>query len=118
MDDEWATVFCATATETKGNMDPAMGSMIHLALGNLELDWGKNQTFTDHSPLFRPSDVKLIPYYYFDDDGSPRAETKEGYSRPLRDMLTRIELLGHTFANVRTEYAHLLALHDVDSSVL
>ncbi|MFU0507427.1 hypothetical protein [Pseudaminobacter sp. NGMCC 1.201702] len=27
--------------------------MIHLAVGRLEIDWGKNQGFRDHSALFQ-----------------------------------------------------------------
>jgi len=41
-----------------------MGSMIQLSVGNLQVDWGKNRGFTDHSGLFQTSDVKLVPYYY------------------------------------------------------
>src|SRR5258708_30154716 len=95
-----------------------MGSMIHLALSNLEVDWGKNSGFTDHSLLFRPSDAKPISYHYVDDDGSPIVEMKEGYSRPLRDIVKRIELLGHTFEHARVDYQRLLSLHDLDESAL
>ncbi len=42
-----------------------MGSMIHLAVGRLEIDWGKNQGFRDHSALFQgETDVADVPYYY------------------------------------------------------
>lgn len=44
-----------------------MGSYITLDIGKLEVDWGKNSNFFDHSPLFRPSDVKEIPYLYAND---------------------------------------------------
>jgi hypothetical protein len=41
-----------------------MGSMISLAVGRLEIDWGKNNGFVDHSALFQANDVRQIPYYY------------------------------------------------------
>ena len=37
---------------------PGMGSMITLRLGRLEVDWGKNNFFTNHSPLFRATDLQ------------------------------------------------------------
>jgi hypothetical protein len=86
-----------------------MGSMIHLTLGRIELDWGKNSGFADHSALFRPDDLTTIPYYYAGysddpecahlpliqrgDDFSYRliTEMKEGYSAPLK-VVARIHL--------------------------
>ena len=40
-----------------------MGSMIHLTLGRITLDWGKNEGFTNHSALFRPGDLTQVPSY-------------------------------------------------------
>lgn len=46
-----------------------MGSMIHLAVGRLEVDWGKNRGFQDHSALFQgESDVADVPYFYVGDE--------------------------------------------------
>jgi hypothetical protein len=45
-----------------------MGSMIHLSVGRLEIDWGKNSGFTDHSGLFQATDVTDVPYYYAGSD--------------------------------------------------
>jgi len=42
--------------------------MIHLAVGRLEVDWGKNNFFTNHGALFQPSDLKLVPSYYAGDN--------------------------------------------------
>jgi hypothetical protein len=57
-----------------------MGSMIHLAVGRLEIDWGKNTGFTDHSPLFQPSDLTQVPYYYVKEDGKTYVDTS-GHER-------------------------------------
>src|SRR4029077_1239181 len=34
------------------NMENVMGSMISLAVGRFEIEWGKNNGFVDHSALF------------------------------------------------------------------
>ena len=67
-----------------------MGSIIYLSMGNLDIDWGKNNSFTDHSAVFRRSDLRPIPYHYVNDDGSPVVEMKEGYSSPLSTVLKRL----------------------------
>lgn len=95
-----------------------MGSLIHLALGNLEVDWGKNNAFTDHSPLFQPCDVRPVAYRYASGDDEPFTEMRDGYARPLGSMLQRLELLGHTIEAVRGEYADLVATFEVDPALL
>jgi hypothetical protein len=37
--------------------------MIHLAVGHLVVDWGKNTYFKDHSALFQDRDLKPVPSY-------------------------------------------------------
>jgi HEPN/Toprim N-terminal domain 1 len=92
--------------------------MIHLAVGRLELDWGKNHGFQDHSHLFQITDTKDVPYYY---GGSGPddviVEMKEGLSKPLTEVVDRLELLGHTYAQVdkEIEYVSALAGHEVSS---
>ncbi len=54
-----------------------MGTMISLALGRLEVDWGKNNFFTDHRALFQKLDLKPVPSYYAGEnwpDGDPIVE--------------------------------------------
>jgi HEPN/Toprim N-terminal domain 1 len=103
-----------------------MGSMIHLAVGRLEIDWGKNLGFTDHSALFQISDLAKVPYYYvqegsgyIDDGGEHRwkliTEYKDGMSKPLFEVIDRIELLGHTFANCEKEFTYLSHLNRFDT---
>jgi len=38
-----------------------MGSMIHLAIGRLEIDWGKNFSFSNYSALYQANDIATIP---------------------------------------------------------
>ena len=93
-----------------------------MTLGRIELDWGKNSGFTDHSALFRPGDLTTIPYYYAGDRDDPECahlpviqtredfsyrlitEMKEGYSAPLKVVARRLLLLGHTDAYCREEF--------------
>ena len=65
-----------------------MGSMITLGIGRMEIDGGGgDNSFRDHSILFKISDVKLIPYYYVDmDSDEPIIEMKEGYARKLSSI--------------------------------
>ena len=80
-----------------------MGSMITLGLGKLEIDWGKNSFFNNYSKLYLPSDVTTIPYYYADNI----IEEKEGYSRKLKNMVLRLELLGYTNESLRGIYTNM-----------
>lgn len=74
--------------------------MIHLSLGALQIDWGKNSHFADHSSLFQKFDLKDVLDHGYDDPLE-----MEGYSRPLGNILARLELLGYTLKTVRSEFA-------------
>jgi hypothetical protein len=100
-----------------------MGSMISLAVGRLEVDWGKNNGFVDHSPLFQRSDVSDVPYYYAGNkiqgpDGKTGwevvTELKDGLSKPLSQVIERINLLGHTRAVCGREFAALAEWNGFD----
>jgi HEPN/Toprim N-terminal domain 1 len=104
-----------------------MGSMIHLAVGRLEIDWGKNEGFRDHSALFQgEQDVTDVPYYYAgDEDGTdfegktkwkPLTECKEGLSKPLSLVIDRLNLLGHTYEQCEVEFAFLAQFNDFDDT--
>lgn len=100
-----------------------MSSMIHLAVGRLEIDWGQNWSFSDHSALFQAdADVKDIPYYYLEDKPDflgqyrPIIELKKGLSKPLVQVIDRINLLGHTFSQCEQEFKYLAAQNQFDST--
>jgi hypothetical protein len=101
--------------------------MIHLAVGRLEIDWGKNWGFRDHSALFQgEADVARIPYYYAgEEDGvdfegntrwAPVIELKEGLSKPLSLVVDRLNLLGHTYAQCEREFDFQAELHGFDKT--
>lgn len=101
--------------------------MIHLSVGRLEIDWGKNHGFTDHSPLFQPTDLAQVPYYYVaggrervrDEHGNYDfdlvTEYKDGLSKPLWQVIERINLLGHTMEYARLEFEYLSHLNRFDT---
>jgi hypothetical protein len=96
-----------------------MGTMICLALGRLEVDWGKNNFFSDHGHLFQASDLKQVPSYYASDswpEGEPIIEMGEGFGKRLRHVRDRLELMGYTLRSVEHLYAQLHRLHDVSGA--
>jgi hypothetical protein len=98
-----------------------VGTLISLAVGRLEVDWGKNNFFTDHRALFQPTDVKLVPSYYAGDDwpeGEPIIEMNQGFGKPLGQVLDRLELLGHTLRAVEHHYKKLHQFHDLSEEAL
>ena len=89
-----------------------MGSMITLGIGRMEIDWGKNSSFRNHSVLFKTSDVKPIPYYYVDmDSDEPIIELKEGYARKLSSIKRRLDLLGYDLASIRKMFEDAVREH-------
>jgi hypothetical protein len=96
--------------------------MIHLAVGRLEIDWGKNNGFNDHSALFQgEADIAQVPYYFAEDDPASEGGWKvqrvmqEGLSKPLRQVVQRLELLGYTEAYCVREFAYFADLNGFDA---
>jgi len=77
-----------------------MGSMISLGLGKLEIEWGKNHFFRNHSKLFLKDDVAPAIYYY----AEGHEVTRPAYVRKLRSVVKRLELLGYSLANCKRYY--------------
>ena len=77
-----------------------MGSLISLGVENLEIDWGKNNFFTNHSKLFLPNDIKEVIYYY----AYGIQEKKLGYCRSLSKVKERLDLLGYSIDGCREIY--------------
>lgn len=91
-----------------------MGTMISLALGRLEVDWGKNNFFSDHGALFQETDLKPVPSYYAGEnwpEGEPIVDMNEGFGKPLKYVRDRLELMGYTVRAVEHHYARLHRMH-------
>jgi hypothetical protein len=87
--------------------------MITLGIGRMEIDWGKNNSTRDHSALFKPSDIKQIPYYYVDGDSDkPIVEMKEGYARKLSTIKMRLDLLGYDIQSSKSIFETTLHEHE------
>lgn len=100
-----------------------MGTMICLGVGKMEIDWGKNNVFSDHSVLFKEDDIKQVPYFYANDIDAENPEDrviveyKEGLSRPLSSIKKRLDLLGYTLPSVESKYNELVReaeLHSIE----
>ncbi|WP_435237296.1 HEPN/Toprim-associated domain-containing protein [Psychromonas sp. PT13] len=82
-----------------------MGSIVSLGIGYFEIDWGKNNLFINHSKLFLKGDKKLINSY--DYEGELFQEF--GYSRKLRDVKLRLDLLGYSMGGIEKKYNNIVA---------
>ena len=67
-----------------------MGSYAHLGIGGLEIDWGKNFGYPDHSELFLPADLGEADHFHADS----YVRRKPAYVRNLGEMRRRHHLLG------------------------
>lgn len=94
-----------------------MGYEIELMVGNREVDCGMNDSFWPHSPLFQPCDVQQVAYHYVYDDGQPIVKMKEGYAKPLHQVLRRLELLGYTGDCVRMHFDALATHNSVNEEL-
>ena len=83
-----------------------MGSMITLGIGKMELDWGKNNMFNNHSCLFQKEDIKIVPYYYSDNE----IEYKEGFSKNIMSVRRRLDLLGYSLYEIEELFNEELAM--------
>lgn len=79
----------------------------------MEIDWGKNDIFTDHSALFKPSDIKQVPYYYADmNTEGTIIEMKEGFARSLSLIKPRLDLLGYDLLSIKRMYETAISEHE------
>ncbi|MEM9618870.1 MAG: HEPN/Toprim-associated domain-containing protein [Pseudomonadota bacterium] len=96
--------------------------MITLALGRLEVDWGKNEFFSHHGHIFQATDLKDVPSYYAasddDDDDEVLCEPRKGFGKPLRYIRDRLQLLGHTPRTAKHTYESLHKFHGLEESPL
>lgn len=97
-----------------------MGTMIHLSIGNLEIDWGKNSGFADHSPLFQINDLSEVPSWFVKDsdsigqgDWTLYPDYNQGYSSPLWKIVDRLQLLGFTLKTAKDFYHYAESIDEI-----
>lgn len=86
-----------------------MGTEITLEIGGAVIDWSKNDIGTHHGPLFQEQDRKRlhceqINYAYYEEHGEDPADAEMSFSRPLRAILPRLEILGVRLPAIRRAY--------------
>ncbi|MGU0693668.1 HEPN/Toprim-associated domain-containing protein [Pseudomonas aeruginosa] len=89
-----------------------MGTIIDLTIGGLEVDWSKNSRGIDHGVLFQEQDRQRIRsdqinYDYYKENNLSPTDMEMAFSRPLRTIVPRLELLGYRIETVRLLYEHL-----------
>ncbi|MBL8020710.1 MAG: hypothetical protein JNM27_13650 [Leptospirales bacterium] len=84
-----------------------MGSVVTLRIDKFDLDWGKNESFIDHSVLYSETDVKKEYYYYAEN----QRIKKNALSRRLIELKDTLELLGYSLKNIRRRFQELCANH-------
>lgn len=90
-----------------------MSSLITLGIGEMEVDWGKNSSASNHSNLFQQGDFKLVPHYYIGwETDEMITRLKEGLSRKIKYVKPRLELLGYDLASIRTRFNELVRDHE------
>jgi len=70
-----------------------MGTLLSLGIGNMELDWGKYNVYTDFSMLFQAEDYVEIPYIYQDEEGKNKIVMKEGFSKKLSEVIKIVPIV-------------------------
>lgn len=87
-----------------------MGTEITLEINGSTIDWSKNDIGIHHGPLFQEQDRKRlhceqINYAYYEEHGEDPADAEMSFSRPLRAVLPRLEMLGVKLSAIRRSYA-------------
>ena len=93
-----------------------MGTEIRLTIGHVSLDYAKNDMGSDYGFLFQDGDLTrrrsdAINYEYYKNNPEEENELaahEAAFARPLRRVLPRLQLLGHTLNSARAEYQELL----------
>ena len=75
--------------------------------------------------MFQPCDLAKVPYYYINeadpyneekDEYNLVTEMKDGLSKPLEQIVDRVNLLGYTMQYARREFEHFSQLSEIDTS--
>lgn len=90
-------------------LECVVGTEITLDVGGLTLDWNKNRRGNDHGMLFQSKDRKRvrsegIDYEYFAENDEDPGPMEMAFCRPLREVVSRVELLGYSLENIKNAY--------------
>lgn len=89
-----------------------MGTEITLDVGGVSITYSKNHIGTDHGSLFQEPDRKplrsdRLDYNYYESEDEDSTSAEMAFTRPLKDVVPRLELLGFNLNRVEREYESL-----------
>lgn len=83
----------------------SMGSIITLGIKKMEIDWGKNYSYNNHSQLYTLEEIdRDIPYYDIDDDDKEVIRYEKGAVAKLSNVKERLDLLGYSLKEIEQQY--------------
>jgi len=86
-----------------------VGTEISLNVGGIAVDWAKNAIGIHHGPLFQEQDRQRlhcdqVNYDYLTEHGEDASEPEMSFSRLVKGVVARLEMLGVGLQNVRSAY--------------
>ncbi|AZO54406.1 hypothetical protein EN851_03185 [Mesorhizobium sp. M8A.F.Ca.ET.208.01.1.1] len=86
-----------------------MGTEITLDVAGVSVTYSKNHRGIDHGSIFQEQDRKAIKsdqlnYDWYETEGEDPTPSEMAFTRQLRDVVPRLELLGFDLERVRREY--------------
>jgi hypothetical protein len=86
-----------------------LGTEITLDVAGMSVTYSKNHRGIDHGSIFQEQDRKAIKsgqldYDWYAKEGEDRTPSEMAFTRPLKQVVPRLELLGFNLERVRREY--------------
>ncbi len=86
-----------------------MGTEIRLDLADMWVTYSKNHRGIDHGSIFQEDDRKPVKsdqldYDWHENEDEDPTPSERAFTRPLKDVVPRLELLGFNLERVRREY--------------
>ncbi|PXY17012.1 HEPN/Toprim-associated domain-containing protein [Prauserella muralis] len=86
-----------------------MGTEITLDVAGVSVTYSKNHRGTDHGSIFQEQDRKAIKsdqinYDWYEENDEDPTPSEAAFTRPLKYVVPRLELLGFNLEHVRREY--------------
>lgn len=86
-----------------------MGTEITLDVGGVSIPYSKNYRGSDYGSLFQEPDRKplrsdQLDYNCYETEDEDPTSAEMAFTRPLKDVVSRLELLGFNLSRIRREY--------------
>jgi len=90
-----------------------VGTEITLDVAGVSLTYSKNHRGVDHGSIFQEMDRKAIKsdqlnYDWYSEESEDPTPSEMAFTRPLKNLVTRLELLGFNLDRVQREYANVV----------